>query len=182
MAFHHVALATPDIGATHAFYTDVMGFRLVRVVAARTQSGGWAKQLFYETGGDGLIAFWDLHDETVPKDFTPAIASGLGLPEWTNHIGFRASSLDEIGAMKERWLANGHDVIEVDHGWRVSIATLDPNGIRVELCMTTQALTDADVAEAQRRLAAPMPSLETQPPVRLHKALPREPAGANRPA
>src|SRR5438309_10931613 len=30
MAFHHVALATRDLEATHAFYTDVMSFTLVK--------------------------------------------------------------------------------------------------------------------------------------------------------
>ena len=29
MSFHHVALATNDLEATHAFYTDAMGFTLV---------------------------------------------------------------------------------------------------------------------------------------------------------
>ena len=31
MGFHHVAITTRDLAATHAFYTDVMGFELVRV-------------------------------------------------------------------------------------------------------------------------------------------------------
>ena len=34
MGFHHVALATHDAAVTHRFYTDVMGFHLVKVVAA----------------------------------------------------------------------------------------------------------------------------------------------------
>ena len=35
MGFHHVALATHDTAATHRFYTEVMGFELVKVVACR---------------------------------------------------------------------------------------------------------------------------------------------------
>jgi len=173
MGFHHVAIATPDVEATHAFYTDVMGFRLVKVVAGKTPAGGWAKHLFYETGGNGLIAFWDLHDDTIPSDFTPAIASGLGLPEWTNHIAFHASTPDEIEAVKQRWLGKGHDVFEVDHGWCVSIYTRDPNGILVEFCVTTREFSDADVAEAQRLLCEEKPALEKEPPVRFHKAAAR---------
>ena len=61
MAFHHVALATRDIDATHRFYTEVMGFTLVKAVVAPTPNGGWARHVFYDTG-DGMIAFWDLHD------------------------------------------------------------------------------------------------------------------------
>ena len=36
MAYHHVALATRDLAATHRFYTEAMGFELVKaVVGAR---------------------------------------------------------------------------------------------------------------------------------------------------
>ena len=31
MGFHHLALATRDIKATHEFYTAAMGFELVKV-------------------------------------------------------------------------------------------------------------------------------------------------------
>ena len=49
MAFHHVALATTDLDATHRFYTEAMGFTLVRTVVAPTGSpGGWAKHVFYD--------------------------------------------------------------------------------------------------------------------------------------
>ena len=53
MAFHHVALATTDLPATHRFYTEAMGFTLVKAVVAPTPEGGggWAKHVFYDTGG-----------------------------------------------------------------------------------------------------------------------------------
>jgi hydroxymethylpyrimidine pyrophosphatase-like HAD family hydrolase len=70
MAFHHLALATNDMAATHRFYTEAMGFELVKTVVAPTPSGkGWAKHVFYDTGGDGMIAFWDLHDERVVASY-----------------------------------------------------------------------------------------------------------------
>ncbi len=31
------------------------------------------------------------------------------------------------------------DIIQMDHGWCTSIYTLDPNGIMVEFCVTTDA-------------------------------------------
>ncbi len=79
MAFHHIALATRDLDATHRFYTDVMGFELVKAVVAPTPNpkGGWAKHVFYDTGGNGLIAFWDLHDESM-TDFDTAISTASG--------------------------------------------------------------------------------------------------------
>ncbi len=55
MAFHHVAITTRDLAATHAFYTGAMGFELVRVEAAATPEStadgiGWARHVFYDTG------------------------------------------------------------------------------------------------------------------------------------
>ena len=86
MAFHHVAITTRDLDATHAFYTEVMGFELVRVEAAPTpeagESGeGWARHLFYDTGDGQCLAIWDLHDpEHLPTEFDPSISRALGPP------------------------------------------------------------------------------------------------------
>jgi len=164
MAFHHVALATRDLAATHAFYTDVMNFTLVKGVAADTNgTGGWAKHLFYDTGGNGLIAFWELHGDDIPETWSPAISTGLGLPEWVNHIAFDAVDLDALAARKEHWLDAGLFVAEIDHGWCTSIYTTDPNGILVEFCTTTQSFTDVDRADAARVLAEAEPAREAPP-------------------
>jgi catechol 2,3-dioxygenase-like lactoylglutathione lyase family enzyme len=107
MGFHHVAVATRDVSATHEFYTEAMGFELVKVEAAETDGGGWARHLFYDTHGQGLIAFWDIHDdENVPAEFEASLSAGLGLPIWTNHLAFDAGDLDGIEVHKRRWLDN----------------------------------------------------------------------------
>jgi len=170
MGLHHVAIATKDVEATHAFYTDVMGFNLVKVETTATPdaSGGWAKHLFYETGGGGMIAFWDLHDDRIGDRFSsPSISSGLGLPTWVNHLAFAADSLDDLAAKRERMLGQGETVTEIDHGWCTSIYTVDPNGILVEFCCTTREFTDADRAEALARYADPSPALDKEPQVRV---------------
>ena len=171
MSFHHVALATRDVEATHAFYTDVMGFDLVKVDAIETDGGGWARHLFYDTHGQGLIAFWDIHDDPqVPDDFQASISRGLGLPPWTNHLAFDAVDLDGLAEHKRRWLAAGHGVAEIDHGWCTSIYIEDPNGIMVEFCATTHAVTDADRAAAGHALAATgRPELLPPPAVVIHE-------------
>jgi catechol 2,3-dioxygenase-like lactoylglutathione lyase family enzyme len=169
MGFHHVAVATRDLAATHGFYSGPMGFTLVKVVAGKTEAG-WSKHLFYDTQGNGLIAFWDLHDAGVPEQFDTAISTGLGLPIWTNHIAFDASDLSDLEARKKRLLDHGVDVMEVDHGWCTSIYARDPNGIMVEFCTTTQAFTAADREEALRLLGNPNPPLESPPRPVLHRA------------
>lgn len=168
MGFHHVAVATRDAEATHAFYTGPMGFRLVKVVAGRTD-GGFSKHLFYDTGGGGLFAVWELHDTTLPEDWKTAISTGLGLPVWTNHIAFDAAGLADIESRKKRLLDHGVGVAEVDHGWCTSIYAQDPNGIMVEFCATTRAFTAEDAAEAERLRRDPDPPLEPLPTPRLHR-------------
>lgn len=164
MAFHHLALATRDLAATHAFYTEVMGFELVRVEAAPTPGGGWARHVFYDTG-DGMIAFWDLHDDPeVPADFDTAISTGLGLPAWVNHVAFDAPEEADLDDRRARWLAAGHDVVEIDHGWCTSLYTVDPNGILVEWCRSTRAFDATDRAEALRLVLAERPELDVSPP------------------
>jgi catechol 2,3-dioxygenase-like lactoylglutathione lyase family enzyme len=171
MGFHHVAVATRDLTATHRFYREAMGFDLVKVVVAPTPQGGWAKHLFYETGGNGMLAVWELHDETIGSDFPTAISTGLGLPEWVNHIAFDAPDLTALAACTRRWQEHGIDVVELDHGWCRSIYATDPNGILVEFCCTTRAFTDADTDEARRYLVDPAPALEEPPSMVVHPAL-----------
>jgi catechol 2,3-dioxygenase-like lactoylglutathione lyase family enzyme len=162
MPFHHVALATNDMAATHAFYTDVMGFRLAKAVVNETPDGGWAKHVFYDTGDGELIAFWELHDDTIPA-FDPSISEGLGLPAWVNHVAFRSASLDALDARRDDLLAKGQIVVEIDHGFCRSVYLTDPNRILVEFCADTRPLDAADAEEAARLLADPAPPVEAAP-------------------
>lgn len=170
MGFHQVALATRDVEATHAFYTGPMGFSLVKVEVGPAGERGWAKHLFYDTGDGQMIAFWDLHDADLPEDWTPAIADGLGLPRWTNHIAFAARDLSDIETRKLRMLEHGVDVMEIDHGWCTSIYANDPNGILVEFCTMTRELGAADREEALRLLRDPRPPVGEPPPVVVHRS------------
>ncbi len=171
MAFHHVALATKDIAATHDFYTRIMGFRLVKVVTGPTPGGGWAKHVFYDTGRGEMIAFWDLHDPKIGRSFRVDHAQSLGLPEWVNHFAFTASSLEELAAIRTRWQEHGLGVLEIDHEWCTSIYVTDPNGVLVEFCCTTREFTADEIAEAERLLADPAPPLEAPAKPRFHRPL-----------
>ena len=119
MGFHHVAITTRDLAATHAFYTDVMGFELVRADAAPTPEAaygdgdGWARHCFYDTGNGQCLAVWDLHDpEHLPTEFDPSLSRAMGLPPWTNHLAFDAPTRDDLEAHKQRWISCGYAVVE----------------------------------------------------------------------
>ena len=171
MAFHHLAVATRDAVANDVFYERVMGFRLVKVEPGQTPAGGWAKHLFYETGGNGMIAFWELHDEAIGADYPTALSEGVGLPAWVNHIAFAAADLDEIESRKQRWLESGYPVLEIDHDWCYSVYTTDPNGTLVEFCTSTRPFSEADRVRARELLLArEKPELVALKGHKFHKA------------
>jgi catechol 2,3-dioxygenase-like lactoylglutathione lyase family enzyme len=164
MAFHHLALVTRDAHAVYAFYTAAMGFELVRTEVGATPAGGWAKHFFFDSGRGQLMAFWELHDDTIPEGFSPAISTGMGLPEWVNHVAFAADDLADLDRRRERLCRNGYDVLEIDHGWCRSIYTRDPNGTLIEFCVNTREFDDADRREALAALRNPNPELGKTPP------------------
>jgi catechol-2,3-dioxygenase len=88
-----------------------------------------------------------------------------------NHLAFTARDEDELDGARDRWLACGHDVVEIDHGWCRSIYVDDPNGITVEWCLSTRALTEDDAREAEQLIHAEKPPLDDTPPdVEVHLA------------
>lgn len=163
MGFHHVSLATKDLAATHRFYTELMGFELVKISTAPTQTGGWSRLLFYDTGGNGMMTFWDLHDDSIGSDFGTDLSESLGLPIWVNHLAFDAPSLDNLEARKQLWREHGMTVVEMDFGNAVSIYATDPNGILVEFSCTVRPFTAQDRAQAQRDLIAERPEFAVRP-------------------
>ncbi|MCZ6785492.1 MAG: VOC family protein [Proteobacteria bacterium] len=170
MAYHHLAVATRDITAIDAFYTVAMGFDLVKVSVGKTPEEGWAKHFFYDTGGGQLMAFWEIHDDTIGTDFETGLSRAAGLPDWVNHIAFAAADLNDIAKRKQRLLDHGHDVVEIDHGWCVSIYAVDPNGTLVEFCTTTAAFSEADRELARKALRQDDLEFEEPVSVQVHKA------------
>jgi catechol 2,3-dioxygenase-like lactoylglutathione lyase family enzyme len=154
MAFHHLALATTDLAATHRFYTEAMGFTLVHVEDAATDvADGWLHHAFYDTGDGTCMAFMEIHDERC-TNFDPAISRGLGLPAWVNHIAFAVDDLKGLDTALTRWLAHGHDVVKMQHNHGISIYTEDPNGNTIEWACQTRAFSSAERAAAPQRLLA----------------------------
>ncbi|MEO7397649.1 MAG: VOC family protein [Ilumatobacteraceae bacterium] len=176
MGFHHVALATRDTAATHKFYTDVMGFELVKVVTAANpgEHGGWSKHFFYSTGDTadhGMIAFWEIHDSEIGTDFPVDINTTAGLPWWVNHIAFDAATIEDLHRHRDRWRRHGHHVLEIDHDFCTSIYIRDPNENMVEFCHTTRAFTPDEVAESRRLLHDPNPAMNGHAKTTVHKPI-----------
>ena len=169
MGVNHIAIAIKDMKATHRFYTEAMGFRLVKVEVV-PQQGGFARHAFYSTGSesDQLIAFWDFSNVPRETELQTDINRGLDLPLLTNHFAFQATDVADLERRKERWLDAGLDVLEIDHNWVHSIYTEDPDGNPVEFAVLTQLPDEQDAAEAEALLFgdAPAPS---PPPAKIER-------------
>jgi catechol 2,3-dioxygenase-like lactoylglutathione lyase family enzyme len=170
MGVSHIALAVRDIRATHRFYTEAMGFELVKTEIV-PKEGGFARHVFYSTGPDDdqLMAFWDLSNDPSADGFSTDICRDLGLDVLTNHLAFTADDLDDLAAKRQRWLDLGLTVLEIDHGWIVSIYTEDPDGIAVEFATLTTPFTAVDADEALVLLEHQDPPMSTdEPSIQFH--------------
>ncbi len=178
MGFHHVALATRDTAATHRFYSEVMGFELVKVNVSPTpgEHGGWSKHFFYDTSGvtggsadNGMIAFWEIHDSEIGTEFPVDINAAAGLPWWVNHLAFDAPTYADLERHRDRWRTHGHTVLEIDHDFCVSIYIKDPNNNMVEFCHTLRDFTSDERSQAEQLLAETGPSFDDhQPSITVH--------------
>ena len=167
MGVNHIAIAVKDIEATHRFYTEAMGFSLVKVeIVPKGES--FMRHAFYSTGSarDQMVAFWDVSKVRDPATLKTDICRDLGLEPLTNHLAFSADDVPDLHRRKERWLACGHDVLEIDHGWIHSIYTEDPDGIAVEFALVTKEFTERDASEALELLRAERPA-PSAPPVKI---------------
>nr|WP_087575602.1 VOC family protein [Sphingomonas sp. CDS-1] len=161
---HHLAIAVRNIDATHYFYTEVMGFRLVAAVKRQAPGDGWTKHLFYDMGDGNLIAFWDLRGienvQLAADAWRSSISTGLGLPGWVNHIAFECADQADYEKCKQRWLDNGYHVSEVDHDFIRSCYTYDPDGNWVEWTYRCRELTEEDRIKAEVIFADNSPATE----------------------
>ena len=154
MGYHHLALAAKDMKATHDFYERIMGFELVKVEIGPTADGGWGKHFFYRMDGDDtrFIAFWELNNADNQDSYVYDLNSAAGLPDFTNHYAFSVATIEELHEWREKWLAEGLDVFEIDHNWCHSVYTKDPSGNAVEFCRTTGEFSEQDRTRALRAL------------------------------
>ena len=172
MGINHIAVTVKDIEATHRFYTEAMGFDLVKV-EVNPQNGGFSRHVFYSTGSatDGLIAFWDVSNVPGSENPKTDLNRDLGLDPMMNHFAFQADDSADMERRKRRLLDFGKDVLEIDHGWIHSIYTEDPDGNVVEFAVLTKPFTEEDAKEALELLRATVPPPAAQKPtVRFHKA------------
>ena len=162
-SLHHVAFTTRDIEATYEFYTGKLGMRLLHAENHK-HGDGYFRHFFFAMGSGEAIAFFYVEGVGEAADYKTDISTGLGLPPWANHVAFRLDTLDELDAMIARMKKHGiNDILQIDHGWCNSAYAMDPNGIMVEFCVTTDAAAfEQSEDEALRLLRLPVSEISEE--------------------
>lgn len=134
--FHHIALVTPDLEATIAFYRDVLGMHVGEVL-----SGGGAipaRHCFVRPGGD--VATWGLHFFEQPGVKLPQFPGGLAglrsagyLPGALQHVAFALPDVDAADAFRARLAAHGVEATPTSTiGPIQNLLFFDPHGLLLE--------------------------------------------------
>ncbi len=134
---HHVAYRCRDAEETRHFYEDLLGLPLVHVVRGDAVSTGEASHfahLFFEMTDGSCVAFFDLGDNTVGEP-------SPNTPRWVNHLALRVASEAKVDEARKRLEQAGVEVLGpvLHDGFVRSIYFFDPNGIRLELTLTTSS-------------------------------------------
>jgi catechol 2,3-dioxygenase-like lactoylglutathione lyase family enzyme len=134
--FSHIGLSTLDLDKTRDFYEGVLGFKPVVADTITVEEGGRLRHLFFDVGGDQLIAFLEPQGVPgIPADYDPGINHGLGVPAGFYHFAFEAGSPAALARKREELRGKGVEVTDiVDHQWAQSIYFKDPNGLSLEYC------------------------------------------------
>lgn len=132
---HHTAYRCRDAEETRHFYEDLLGLPLVHVVrgdVVSTGEQGRFAHLFFEMTDGGCVAFFDLGDNTAAEP-------SPNTPGWVSHLALKLESEARVDEAKARLEAAGVDVLgpKLHDGDFRSIYFFDPNGIRLELTVTT---------------------------------------------
>lgn len=164
---HHLALTTEDMRMTVDFYVRVLGMPLIHAMKVPPGLGTGPgnrgnppfenlRHYFFDMGGDGLVAFFE-----IPKGAKPAAdRDAIG---GMQHVAFTTTSA-EFAALQERLREAGVETqgpIETLPGV-FSLYFYDPNGIRLEACHQPADGADVQViacntqtrAQARRELVS----------------------------
>lgn len=129
--FHHIAVVTPDLDATIAFYRDVLGMPISDIVPATQWSG---RHCFIKPG---LTEAWGLHVfEQADAQLFPypeGMPRGIFVPGALQHIAFALPGEAEALALRARLAALNIPTTPInDVGTVRNMLFRDNNGILLE--------------------------------------------------
>lgn len=172
---NHLALVCRDMERTVHFYSEVLGFPLVKTVEL---PGGRGQHFFFGIGGTQSLAFFWFPDApegeagVTHQGFLDSPAGPVSAISTMNHVAFDVAP-EEIEPLRERLKAAGlkvspvvnHDdsefgaAAEMHDGVFVrSIYFRDPDDIQLEFAAWTKVFDESDVRHAPARSTASQPA------------------------
>ena len=123
--FHHLTAITSNAAKNVAYYTKVLGLRLVKQTVNFDDPGSWHLYFGNETGAPGtILTFFEWGH--LPKGIP-----GIG---GTHHLAFRVKDREGLLKWKRRIQDFGYHVNgPFDRKYFESIYTSDPDGLIVEI-------------------------------------------------
>ena len=172
---NHLALVCSDMQRTVDFYTQVLGFPLIKTIEL---PGGRGQHFFFDIGNGASLAFFWFPDAPPPHHgvsspdpdtfFDPAAELTTAVASM-NHVAFDVPP-EQIDEYRERLVGRGirctpilnHDdsprgiSLELtDSTFVRSVYFFDPDGIMLEFAAWTRALDASDVSHAPARALEP---------------------------
>ena len=136
VGLNHVVFNVRDMDESHAFWTEILGFKQVGELKPRPDRPNPPRMRFYSYDhGDGRMSHHDLalvEDPNLPPP--PAEWSMFGLPMAINHVAVclpsREAWQQQLAFMQSRGVKFNR---RVEHGMTHSVYINDPNGYGVEV-------------------------------------------------
>ncbi len=134
LGINHLVLNVRDLDASHAFWTEVLGFKQVGELHARPDRPNPPKMRFYSGERDGNLNHHDLALVEVPTMPPPAEWSLGGNGVALNHVAItlpdREAWLKQLAFMQAKGVKFE---LRINHGMTHSVYITDPNGYGVEV-------------------------------------------------
>jgi catechol 2,3-dioxygenase-like lactoylglutathione lyase family enzyme len=141
---NHAVLFVSDVQRSVAFYTDVLGFRVVNMTPDRFRGAAFLQAP--DSTNDHDLGLFEIGSTAGPSS---AGRSTVGL----YHLAWEVDTLDTLEELAGRLTAAGALVGSSDHGTTKSLYGKDPDGLEFEIVWLIPAdLLDEDALAARKRI------------------------------
>jgi catechol 2,3-dioxygenase len=159
VGINHLVLNVRDIEESHAFWTEIMGFKQVGELHPRTDRPNPPKMRFYSGDHRGKMQHHDLALMEMPNLPPPSAWSMSGSAVAINHVAIalpsREAWLKQIAFLQSKGVTFHR---RINHGMTHSVYISDPNGYGIEvLYELPREVWEGDI-DAALNYAEPLPT------------------------
>src|SRR5215510_3156453 len=144
---NHAVLYVADVQRSVAFYTDVLGFRVVNMTPDRFRGAAFLQAP--DSTNDHDLGLFEIGSAAAPSG---AGRGTVGL----YHLAWEVDTLDTLEELARRLSAAGALVGSSDHGTTKSLYGKDPDGLEFEIVWLIPADLLDEAALASRKRIGPL--------------------------